>query len=280
MSSQDTSKTVNTVAITGGASGLGKAMALRYAKAGWAVAIADINDERGQATLQELNNLCGDAIYSNVNVRDADSVAGWRDAILERWGQINVVINNAGIASHGGIAESSLEDWDFTIDINLMGVVRGCKFFSQVMKQQGFGHIVNIASMAGLIHSPEMNSYNATKAAVVALSETMKFELAPFGIGITVVCPGFFQTNLAESTRSPDAHAQAHVSKMLATSDITADDIADQVYTAVENNQFMVMPHKSYRNTWYWKRFMPTLYNNKMGEYGAKLAAMRRQPRD
>lgn len=269
-----------TVAITGGASGLGKAMALRYARAGWGVAIADLNDERGEATQAELNDLCGDACYHHVDVRDASAVAGWRDAILERWGHIHVVVNNAGIASHGGIAESSLEDWDFAIDINLMGVVRGCKFFSQTMKQQGYGHIVNIASMAGLIHSPEMNSYNATKAAVVALSETMLFELAPFGIGITVVCPGFFQTNLAESTRSPDSHAQAHVSKMLATSDITADDIADQVFSAVESNQFMLLPHKSYRNTWYWKRFMPSLYNNKMGQYGVKLAAMRRQPKE
>lgn len=274
------SNSTKTIAITGGASGLGKAMALRYARAGWGVAIADINDERGAETLQELNNLCGNAFYQNVNVREAEQVEAWRDAIIKRWGHIDVVINNAGIASHGGIAESSLEDWDFAIDINLMGVVRGCKFFSQVMKEQGYGHIVNIASMAGLIHSPEMNSYNATKAAVVALSETMQFELAPFGIGTTVVCPGFFQTNLAESTRSPDAHAQAHVSKMLATSDLTADDIADQVYSAVESNQFLLMPHKSYRNTWYWKRFMPSLYNNKMGQYGAKLAAMRRQPRD
>ncbi|MEE2731174.1 SDR family oxidoreductase [Ketobacter sp.] len=273
------SNSKKTVAITGGASGLGKAMALRYARAGWGVAIADLNDERGESTLQELNDLCGDACYHHVDVRDAGAIEGWRDAILQRWGHINVVINNAGIASHGGIAESSLEDWDFTIDINLMGVVRGCKFFSQTMKQQGYGHIVNIASMAGLIHSPEMNSYNATKAAVVALSETMQFELAPFGIGVTVVCPGFFQTNLAESTRSPDSHAQAHVSKMLATSDITADDIADQVFNAVDSNQFMLLPHKSYRNTWYWKRFMPSLYNNKMGQYGAKLAAMRRQPK-
>lgn len=276
MSEQDMSK-LKTVAVTGGASGLGKAMALRYAKAGWAVAIADLNDERGEATLGELNALCGNASYHRVDVRDASAIEHWRDAIMERWGQIDVVINNAGIASHGGIAESSLEDWDFAIDVNLMGVVRGCKYFSQVMKQQGHGHIVNIASMAGLIHAPEMNSYNATKAAVVALSETMLFELGPFGVGITVVCPGFFQTNLAESTISPDAHAQAHVSKMLATSDITADDIADQVFTAVESNQFMLLPHKSYRNTWYWKRFMPSLYNNKMGQHGAKLAAMRRQ---
>ncbi|AUM11889.1 SDR family oxidoreductase [Ketobacter alkanivorans] len=268
---------VKVVAITGGASGLGKAMALRYATAGWRVAIADINDERGAETLKELQALTGDAFYQKVDVRDAAAIEAWRDAIIERWGQVDAVINNAGIASHGGIAESSLEDWDFAIDINLMGVVRGCKLFSQVMKQQGFGHIVNIASMAGLIHSPEMNSYNATKAAVVALSETMLFELAPFGIGITVVCPGFFQTNLAESTRSPDNHAQAHVSKMLATSDITADDIADQVFAAVANKQFMLLPHKSYRNTWYWKRFMPTLYNNKMGQYGAKLAAMRQR---
>ena len=122
---------VKTVAITGGASGLGKAMALRYARAGWGVAIADIHEERGAATLQELKDLCGDACYQQVDVRDASAVEAWRDTILERWGHIDVVINNAGIASHGGIAESSLEDWEFTIDINLMGVVRGCKLLPQ-----------------------------------------------------------------------------------------------------------------------------------------------------
>ncbi|RLU02637.1 MAG: SDR family NAD(P)-dependent oxidoreductase, partial [Ketobacter sp.] len=87
------SSTKKTVAITGGASGLGKAMALRYAKAGWGVAIADLNDERGEATQQELNDLCGDATYHHVDVRDASAVEGWRDAILERWGHIHVVVN-------------------------------------------------------------------------------------------------------------------------------------------------------------------------------------------
>jgi NAD(P)-dependent dehydrogenase (short-subunit alcohol dehydrogenase family) len=268
------------VAITGGASGFGKAMALRFAKAGWNVAIADINNERGEETLTKLKALTQNAFYQNVDVRKISDIEQWRDEILKHWGKLDVVINNAGVASHGGIAESPLTDWDWVIDINLMGVVRGCKVFSELFKQQGFGHVVNIASMAGLIHSAEMGSYNASKAAVVALSETMRFELGPYGVGVTVVCPGFFQTNLAESTRSPDAHAQAFMGKMLATSDITADDIADQVFSAVKSNQFMLLPHKSYRHTWYWKRYLPKLYNNKMGKIGAKLASSRQRSKE
>ncbi|MAR90757.1 MAG: short chain dehydrogenase [Pseudomonadales bacterium] len=266
---------VKSIAITGGASGLGRELALRYARAGWRVAIADRNDERGEATLRELQQTAADAHYQHLDVTDAGAIDAWRDALLSRWGQIDVLINNAGIASHGGVAESSLEDWAAVLDINLMGVVRGCRAFSQVMKQQGHGHIVNIASMAGLIHSPEMASYNASKAAVVALSETMLFELAPFGIGTTVVCPGFFQTNLAESTRSPDAGARDYVNKMLASSELSAADIADQVFSAVAANRFLLLPHKSYRNTFYWKRYLPTLYHRRMADYGIKLAARR-----
>ncbi|MBR9805054.1 SDR family NAD(P)-dependent oxidoreductase, partial [bacterium] len=206
----------------------------------------------------------------------AEQIKSWRDELFADWGYIDVVVNNAGVASHGGIAEGSLEDWDWVIDINLKGVARGCKFFSEAFKQQGHGHVVNIASMAGLIHSPEMASYNAVKAAVVAISETMRFELEPFGIHTTVVCPGFFQTNLAESTRSPDQHAKAHVNKMLATSDISADDIADMIFDGVENKSFYVLPHKAYRKSWLIKRYLPFLYNKQMHALGNKLAAARK----
>lgn len=264
------------VAITGGASGLGKALALRFARAGWKVAIADVNQERGDAVLAEIKPLAADAFYQHCDVRNASDVLQWRDAIVARWQHINVVINNAGVATFGSIDQCSLADWDWVIDINLMGVVRGCKYFSEVFKQQGFGHIVNTASMAGLVHSPEMSSYNATKAAVVALSETLRGELRPYGIDVTVVCPGFFPTNLAESTRSPDAGAQALVAKMLSRSKIGADDIANMIFSAIEQKKYLVLPHPSYRRLWYLKRFMPFLYALLMGKIGSKIASMRK----
>ncbi|HVK99134.1 MAG TPA: SDR family oxidoreductase [Dongiaceae bacterium] len=269
-------QTTKTVAITGGASGLGKALALRFARAGWKVAIADVNQERGDAVLAELKTLTSDAFYQQCDVRNASDVLQWRDTILSHWQRIDVVINNAGVATYGSIDRCSLEDWDWVVDINLMGVVRGCKYFSEAMKQQGFGHIVNVASMAGLVHSPEMSSYNATKAGVVALSETLRGELHPFGIGITLVCPGFFRTNLAESTRSPDADAKNLVNKLLARSVIDADDIANMIFLAIEQKKYLVLPHSDYRRLWYMKRFMPFLYTRLMGKIGSKIAHIRK----
>lgn len=268
-------QTIKTVAITGGASGLGKALALRFAREGWNVAIADLNQARGDETLQQLKISARDAFFSLCDVRSASDILHWRDAILARWKRIDVVINNAGVATHGAIDRSSEDDWNWVIDINLMGVVRGCKYFTETFKQQGFGHIVNIASMAGLIHSAEMSSYNATKAGVVAISETLRSELKPYGIGITVVCPGFFQTNLAESTRSPDADASKMVSKLLATSAISADDIADMIFLAIAQKRDLVLPHASYRRLWYLKRFLPFLYDRMMDKIGRKIAIMR-----
>src|SRR6476620_4924855 len=145
---QDTGKKV---AITGAASGLGRALALHYAGQGWKVALADINDQRGQETQQAVRALGVDAFYQNVDVRDDASLQKWKEAIVNRWGGLDVIINNAGVAVHGRIDESPLDDWEWIIDINLMGVVRGCRIFTSLFKKQGFGHIVNVASIAGLV---------------------------------------------------------------------------------------------------------------------------------
>ena len=133
-------------------------------------------------------------------------------------------MNNAGVAQAGSIETTSIDDWRWIIDINLLGVVRGCRVFTPVLKQQRSGHLVNIASMAGLLDVPFMSSYNATKAAVVSLSETLQNELHATGIGVSVVCPSFFQTNIGESLRADDPGLRKAMSKLLARSAITAAD--------------------------------------------------------
>ncbi|MDX1695645.1 MAG: SDR family NAD(P)-dependent oxidoreductase, partial [Ketobacteraceae bacterium] len=126
-----------TIFITGGASGLGKAIALRYARAGYSVCIADINDERGEETLRELESMGADAIYLHCDVtREADLIAA-KDTILQRWGTIGIVVNNAGVAVSGAIENQSLEDWEWIIGVNLMSVVMGCRIFTPQFKQQG-----------------------------------------------------------------------------------------------------------------------------------------------
>jgi NAD(P)-dependent dehydrogenase (short-subunit alcohol dehydrogenase family) len=255
--SQDSRKRV---AITGAASGLGRCLALQYAREGWNVALADINDERGLETQNEILALGVDAFYTHVDVREENSLLRWKDVIVKRWSGLDVVINNAGVAVHGRIDETPDEDWDWIIDINLMGVARGCRIFTSLFKAQGYGHIVNVASIAGLIHSPEMNSYNVTKAGVVALSETIKAELEPFGIKVSVVCPGFFPTNLTENTRSPNPNIKTVINKLFQKSKLKAEDVARIVFEGVKSGRFYILPHKDFAAIWYMKRFSPSVY--------------------
>jgi len=243
--------------ITGGASGLGRATALRFASAGWKVCIGDVNGERGKATEAELRRSGADAVYLQLDVTREEDFAAAIDALQARWGGVDVLINNAGVASSGPVEEVPLKDWQWLLDINLMGVVRGCRAFIPVFKQQGHGHIVNVASMAGLIHLPHMASYNAAKAGVVALSETLEGELEDQGIHVTVVCPSFFKTNLHESLRATDPKMVKVMHKLVERSKVTADDVANDIYEAVERPRFFVLPHHEGRTAFMLKRLLP-----------------------
>jgi NAD(P)-dependent dehydrogenase (short-subunit alcohol dehydrogenase family) len=248
----------NRVFITGGASGLGRALAERFARAGFRVCIADLNDERGKearAALERAGAAAAEYRHCDVtNETDLADAARWLETT---WGGVDVVINNAGVAQAGAIDQVSLDDWKWIIDVNLLGVVRGCKIFTPLFKRQKSGHFVNIASMAGLLDVPLMSSYNATKAAVVSLSETLQNELADDGIGVTLVCPSFFKTNLDESMRTPDPNLHAAMKRLLERSALTADDVAEAVFVAVEKKVFYVLPHKDGQAAWLMKRLLP-----------------------
>jgi NAD(P)-dependent dehydrogenase (short-subunit alcohol dehydrogenase family) len=243
--------------ITGGASGLGRAMALLFARRGWRVAIGDVHAERGEAVRGELGALGEGALFLRCDVTREEDLGAAAARLEREWGGVDVVVNNAGVAGAGAIEDVSLEDWRWIIDINLLGVVRGCRAFVPLLKRQGAGHLVNVASMAGLLDVPMMSSYNATKAAVVSLSETLQNELAETGVGVTVVCPSFFQTNLAESMRTSDPGLRAAMGKLLGRSKVTAEDVAEDVFRAVERREFYVLPHAEGRAAWRLKRFLP-----------------------
>ncbi len=246
------------ILITGGASGLGRAIAERYARAGYDICIADMNESRGLETASFLKNLNVDAFYHRTDVRQDADMEALRELIEQRWGGLDILVNNAGVGCAGRIENTPMEDWQWVIDINLLGVVRGCKTFTPLMLKQGSGHIVNVASMAGLIAPPKMASYNAAKAAVVSLSETLHIELEPDGIYTTLVCPSFFQTNLLESSRNADPDSGSEgMEKLLASSPISAEDIAEEVFNAVLAKEFWVLPHESARNAWEFKRLNP-----------------------
>ncbi len=260
--------------ITGGASGLGKAVAIRFAKEGFKVCIGDVNDERGLEAEAELQSLTSDAFYIYCDVTKIKDLENVRTQLEKRWNGVDVVVNNAGVGGTAGAMEDvSLSDWQWVLDINLMGVVRGCKTFTPLFKKQGNGHFVNIASAAGLMNAPFMSNYNVTKAGVISLSETLMAELHSDKITTSVVCPAFFQTNLTESMRSHIGGLHSKVNKLMSRSKITAEDVAECIFVAYEKKEFWVVTHPFERRMWYVKRFIPTGFNALMQRQAKKIFA-------
>jgi NADP-dependent 3-hydroxy acid dehydrogenase YdfG len=248
------------VAITGAGGGLGRAMTINFAKQGWKVAIADINATAMQECFDSVIEHSKDSFIQHCDVRQEADFEQLLAKCNERWGGVDVLVNNAGIASINSIHKESIDSWQRIVDINTLGAVRGCKVFVPALKKQGGGHIVNIASVAGISCTPHMSSYNTTKAAVIALSETLRWELKSANIGVTVVCPSMFKTGLADSSGVENGKIKENLEKMMAASKLSADDIAESIYTAVQNNTFMLLPHKSSRWLWWLKRLSPDLY--------------------
>ena len=249
--------TTQRIFITGGASGLGRAIALRYARAGWRVCIGDVNPTRGEEVLRELQAFAPSALYVSCDVTREEHLQAVANRLTAEWDGVDVVVNNAGVAAPGAIEDVPLEEWQRVLDINVMGVVRGCYVFTPLFKRQGQGHFVNVASMAGLLDVPRAACYNASKAAVVSLSETLQNEFMDTGLGVTLVCPSFFKTNLAESMRDTSPAARAAVNRLLERSKISADDIAEQIFQAVRQRTFYVLPHEKGRQAWIMKRLLP-----------------------
>jgi NAD(P)-dependent dehydrogenase (short-subunit alcohol dehydrogenase family) len=268
-----TGESLKRIFITGGASGLGRAIALRYAQDGYQVCIGDVNDERGQEVLAELLALGNDACYLPCNVTEMQDLEKAQTTLKERWGGIDIVVNNAGVGGTSGpIDEVSLDDWDWILDVNLKGVMRGIRAFTPLFKKQNSGYFVNIASAAGLFSPAQMGAYNAAKAGVISLSESISYELAPFNVGTTVVCPAFFQTNLMENMKFTVEGVDENISRLMSKSSVTAEDIAEDIFTAVNDKQFMVLPHKMVREQWAFKRHKPDEFAELMKFEGSKLA--------
>ncbi|OEY68022.1 short chain dehydrogenase [Marinobacter sp. X15-166B] len=247
--------------ITGGASGLGRALALQYARQGARVCIGDVSPQQGAVTAAELTAAGGVGLYADCDVRRLGDLEKVRDDLLEQWGGVDIVVNNAGVAAAGAIETSSMADWEWILDINLLGVVRGCKAFTPLFKRQGSGAFVNVASMAGLMLAPIMSSYNVSKAGVIALSETLHQELRDAGISVSCVCPAFFQTNLARSMRSDIAGMQQKVGTLMKRAPISADDVARDIARAVNAGDFWVLPHAKERRMWLIKRHVPRAFD-------------------
>lgn len=241
--------------ITGGASGIGRAVARRAAAEGMRIVVADIEEGPLKEVQRELGSAGADALGVVTDVSDAHSVRALRDAALDRFGAVHLVHNNAGVGLGGPIWEVSEEDWRWILGVNLWGVVHGVATFVPLLIEQGEGHVVNTASIAGLISAGFLGPYNATKQAVVAISETLLKDLQAMGasVGVSVLCPGFVQTRIAESDRNRPGSAhdgeeggaaelRAAV-QSLVDAGIPPEGVADRVLEAVRDDTFYILTH-------------------------------------
>lgn len=193
--------------ITGGASGIGLGIARAFAGAGARLALFDVEERALAEAEAELSKRGAEVIAVRADVSDAASLDAAARQVEDRFGRVHVLCNNAGVLVQGPLAESSAADWRWLVGVNLFGVANGLARFLPGMRAHGEGgHVVNTSSVAGLLALPGLGIYSATKFAVLALSETLRAELAPDGIGVSVLCPGGVRTRIHEAGRNrPDA---------------------------------------------------------------------------
>jgi NAD(P)-dependent dehydrogenase (short-subunit alcohol dehydrogenase family) len=186
-----------TVLVTGAGSGIGRETALLCARRGADLVICDVNEPGLAATESEVRGLGRDVVARRVDVSDRQQMRAFADEV----GGVDLLVNNAGVGLAGGLLDTPLEEWDWVVSINLMGVVHGCHFFVPKMIERGKGgHVVNLASLAGFHASPALVAYSATKFGVLGLSLSLREELQPHGIGVTAVCPGIVATGIMASS--------------------------------------------------------------------------------
>jgi NAD(P)-dependent dehydrogenase (short-subunit alcohol dehydrogenase family) len=241
--------------ITGGASGIGRAVAERAAGEGMKIVVGDIEEGPLKEAVDELTGRGAEALGIVTDVSDAASVRALRDRTLDRFGAVHLVHNNAGIGLGGPIWEVSEEDWRWILGVNLWGVINGVAAFVPALIEQGEGHVVNTASIAGLIAAPFLGPYNATKQAVVAISETLYKDLQAVGapVGVSVLCPGFVRTRIAESERNrppwapgrdvPGADELRGAVRSMVDGGIEAAAAAERVIDAVRADTFYILTH-------------------------------------
>jgi NAD(P)-dependent dehydrogenase (short-subunit alcohol dehydrogenase family) len=252
------------VLVTGGAQGLGAALVEAFAGRGDDVLAADVAfpAEGGSPTQIQLD------------VRSDDDWAAARAWVEEHWGGLDVLVNNAGVAGGGRIDVAGLDEWQWITEINLFGVVRGTRTFTPLFKQQGSGHIVNVASLAGLVHPAGMGSYNAVKAAVVAFSETTGHELAEHGVRCSVVCPSYFRTGLVDRMQGRDTAVGAVIGALVEAAPLGPEHIAAAVLEGMERGEELILPDEAARAAYQLKTTDRAAYDAVMRKQAARLDAM------
>jgi len=255
-----------TAFITGAASGIGLAISKVLARSGANVMLADIEAAALQSAREEVRKYSveegaeGDVEVGSVvvDVTDRESMADALETVKAAFGSVELLFNNAGVNAAGALDEISYEDWDWVLGVNLGGVINGVATFLPELKRHGSGaHMVNTASVGGLVGMRGLGVYNASKFAVVGLSEALRADMESYGVGVSVLCPGVVRTRLATSERNRPANLrgadqeapEAQEPSDEAVADFGTDplDLAEQVRIAVEGDEFYICTHPEFR---------------------------------
>jgi NAD(P)-dependent dehydrogenase (short-subunit alcohol dehydrogenase family) len=231
-----------TVLVTGAGSGIGRETALLSASRGADVVVCDV-DEAGLAEVESgIRELGRSVLARRVDVADRDQMRDFAQAVSGQVGAVDLLVNNAGVGLAARFLDTELEDWDWIVGINLMGVVHGCHFFLPPMIERGSGgHVANLSSMAGYHSSPALVAYSATKFAVLGLSEALREELRPHGIGVTAICPGIINTPITTSARArgkaDDPRVRERAVALYRRRNYGPDRVAENILRAVQRNR-------------------------------------------
>lgn len=263
--------------ITGAASGLGKAFCIELAKDGWNLGMADINVKELETAAAEINTFGGTTWLYPLDVSDKEQYAKVAQAFLTDAGGIDLLFNNAGVGDGGAFEEYGLENYEWMVGINQMGVVYGCHYFIPAMKKQRSGHILNTASAAAIGCAPTMGAYNMTKAAVVAISETLYGELMDHNIQVSCIQPTYFRTNVVQYARGGELVKKA-TQLFIEKSGLEADTVAQEILNRAGKKELYIILPEAARKMSFFKRLAPTWFRKKVKEQfmAAMSKAMRR----
>jgi NAD(P)-dependent dehydrogenase (short-subunit alcohol dehydrogenase family) len=243
------------VVVTGGASGIGRALGQELCSSGARVVLADLNAELLSQTGEELRASGGRVDTAALDVRDFEAVKSLIEGTARDRGRIDYLFNNAGIGVGGESRDVSLDDWRDVIDTSLYGVVHGVVAAYPIMLKQGSGHIVNTASLAGLIPAPGEVSYSAAKYGIVGLSHALRAEAADLGVRVSVVCPGWIETPIFQTSKVVKLDRDKLFAEIPKT--MPADQCARDILRGVERNKATIVVTTSAKVLWYLHRYIP-----------------------
>ena len=243
--------------VTGGGSGIGLGLARVLVQAGMKVVIADVRQDHLDEAARLLRREGGTVHAIRLDVSDRNAMAAAADETVRTFGKLHVLCNNAGVSLFGPMDGATYADWDWMLDVNLRGVVNGLVSFVPHLKVHGEGgHVVNTASMAGLITGPGMGLYCASKFAVVGLTASLRYDLAPHGIGVSMLCPGFVRSNIHEAVLSrPERYSHSgytvgpdDIKRLDQVLSVGMDpiDVARAVLVGIERNDLYIFPHAEF----------------------------------